>query len=87
MSNERSSSFNPPSHSLADGDLRDRNTFAIAALRIAFGLLFAVFGQNKAFGTEFVRHGFATYLEEFLRGGQGLLSGAVTFSSNTSGRE
>jgi hypothetical protein len=74
MSNERSSPVNPPSRSLADADPRDHNTFA-------------VFGQNKVFGAEFVRHGFATYLEELLRGGQGLLSGAVIFSSNTSGRE
>jgi len=69
MPNERSSLVNPPSRSLADADPCDRNTFAIAALRIAVGLFFAIFGQYKVFGTEFVRHGFAAYLQEFLRGG------------------
>lgn len=69
MLDERSSPVDLLSRSLAEADPCDRNTFAIAALRIAVGLFFAIFGQYKVFGTEFVRHAFATYLQEFLRGG------------------
>ena len=43
----------------------NRNTTAIAALRIFVGIFFLVFGQYKVFGTEFTLHG---GFEEWIRG-------------------
>lgn len=45
------------------------NAVAIASLRIIVGAFFTVFGEYKVFGIQFVRHGFVTYLQEFLHGG------------------
>jgi len=35
-------------------DTRDRNTIALAALRIFVGMLFLIFGDYKVFGAEFI---------------------------------
>jgi hypothetical protein len=49
---------------------RDRNAMALAALRIAVGLLFLIFGQHKVFGTEFtLGGGFQTWITRFLADG------------------
>jgi thiosulfate dehydrogenase (quinone) large subunit len=48
----------------------DRNAMALAALRIAVGLLFLIFGQYKVFGTEFtLGGGFQTWITRFLADG------------------
>ncbi len=52
MPNERSSPVDLQSRFLADADPSDRHTFAIATLRIAVGLFFAIFGQYTVFGTD-----------------------------------
>ena len=47
-----------------------RNDLAIAALRIAVGVLFLVFGEYKVFGTEFVSGGgFQGWIQRFLAEG------------------
>jgi len=38
-------------------DPTQRNTLALAGLRIAVGVLFLIFGEYKVFGTEFTLHG------------------------------
>ena len=49
---------------------RDPNTVAITTLRIVVGLLFAIFGEYKVFGTEFtLRGGFQESVKGFLSGG------------------
>ena len=49
---------------------RDPNTVAITTLRIVVGLLFAIFGEYKVFGTEFtLRGGFQEAVKGFLSGG------------------
>ncbi|MGH9774586.1 MAG: DoxX family protein [Candidatus Acidiferrales bacterium] len=49
------------------GSLTDRNTKALAGLRISVGLLFVIFGQYKVFGTEFTLHGgFQYWIHRFL---------------------
>ena len=46
----------------------DRNTRAIAWLRIAVGILFLLFGEYKVFGTHFVfGGGFQSWIELFLK--------------------
>ena len=48
----------------------ERNTLALAALRIAVGCLFLIFGQYKVFGTQFTLHGgFQYWINKFLEGG------------------
>jgi thiosulfate dehydrogenase (quinone) large subunit len=48
----------------------DRNTRAIAGLRIAVGLLFVIFGQYKVFGTQFtLGGGFDGWIQLFLERG------------------
>ena len=48
----------------------DQNTRALAALRIAVGILFLIFGQYKVFGTEFMGHGgFRFWISKFLEQG------------------
>lgn len=48
----------------------DRNTRAIAWLRIAVGILFIVFGEYKVFGTRFIfGGGFQSWIELFLKEG------------------
>ncbi len=48
----------------------DRNTRALAALRIGVGLLFIIFGWYKVFGTQFTLHGgFQFWINRFLEGG------------------
>jgi thiosulfate dehydrogenase [quinone] large subunit len=45
----------------------DRNTLALAALRIAVGVLFLFFGEYKVFGTGFAWHGgFQGWIRRFL---------------------
>jgi thiosulfate dehydrogenase [quinone] large subunit len=45
----------------------DRNALALAALRIAVGVLFLFFGEYKVFGTEFAWHGgFQGWIHRFL---------------------
>ncbi|MGH7742803.1 MAG: DoxX family membrane protein [Candidatus Eiseniibacteriota bacterium] len=45
----------------------DRNAVALAALRIAVGLLFLFFGEYKVFGTNFAWHGgFQGWIHRFL---------------------
>jgi len=51
-------------------DAGTRNTYGLAALRIAVGVFFLIFGQYKAFGTEFTLHGgFQFWINKFLEGG------------------
>jgi thiosulfate dehydrogenase (quinone) large subunit len=48
----------------------DRNTLALAGLRIAVGGLFVIFGQYKVFGTHFTLHGgFELWINHFLQDG------------------
>jgi thiosulfate dehydrogenase (quinone) large subunit len=48
----------------------DRNTLALAALRVAVGILFLVFGQYKVFGTHFTMGGgFQSWINQFLAEG------------------
>ena len=50
--------------------MRDRNTTALAALRIAVGVLFLIFGQYKVFGAEFtLGGGFQFWINRFLAEG------------------
>lgn len=47
-----------------------RNDRALAALRIAVGVLFLIFGQYKVFGTQFtLGGGFQFWINRFLEGG------------------
>jgi thiosulfate dehydrogenase [quinone] large subunit len=47
-----------------------RNTYALALLRIGVGIFFLVFGEYKAFGTQFTLHGgFQFWINKFLEGG------------------
>jgi thiosulfate dehydrogenase (quinone) large subunit len=48
---------------------KDPNSIALAGLRIMVGIFFTIFGEYKVFGTQFVRGGFQTYVEGFIRGG------------------
>jgi thiosulfate dehydrogenase (quinone) large subunit len=48
----------------------DRNTMALAALRIAVGVLFLIFGQYKVFGTQFTMGGgFQSWINHFIAEG------------------
>ena len=48
----------------------DRNTRAVAALRIGVGILFLFFGEYKVVGTQFtLGGGFEGWIERFLAGG------------------
>ena len=48
----------------------NRNTRALAGLRIAVGLLFIIFGQYKVFGTQFTLHGgFQMWINRFIEHG------------------
>jgi thiosulfate dehydrogenase (quinone) large subunit len=50
--------------------MKDRNTAAIAGLRIAVGILFLIFGEYKVFGTEFILGGgFQFWINRFLADG------------------
>ena len=67
---------------------RDTNAFAMASLRISIGTLFAIFGQYKIFGTQFVRSGFREYVEGFVREGAypfmlPILRGILTHAATT----
>jgi thiosulfate dehydrogenase [quinone] large subunit len=60
----------PPSNALSITSEPDRNDRALAALRIAVGVLFLMFGEYKVFGTEFVfGGGFEGWIERFLSEG------------------
>ena len=49
---------------------KDRNTTALAGLRIAVGIFFLIFGEYKVFGTQFTRGGgFQYWINQFLSGG------------------
>jgi len=49
---------------------RDRNTLALASLRVAVGCLFLIFAQYKVFGTQFTLHGgFQFWIHRFLQEG------------------
>ena len=49
---------------------QNRNTLALAALRIAVGVLFLIFAQYKVFGTQFtLRGGFQFWINRFLEHG------------------
>ena len=51
-------------------DMRDRNTIALAALRISVGILFLIFGDYKVFDVEFIwRGGFQIWINRFLTDG------------------
>jgi len=48
----------------------NRNAMALAALRIAVGVFFVIFGQYKVFGTQFtLGGGFRTWITQFIEGG------------------
>lgn len=50
--------------------MSDRNTTALAMLRIIVGIFFILFGEYKVFGTEFTLHGgFEGWIRSFLSGG------------------
>ncbi|MBV8477407.1 MAG: DoxX family protein [Acidobacteria bacterium] len=50
--------------------VKDRNSFALAGLRIAVGCLFLIFAQYKVFGTQFTLHGgFQWWIRKFLQDG------------------
>jgi thiosulfate dehydrogenase (quinone) large subunit len=51
-------------------DTQDRNTLALAGLRIAVGCLFLIFAQYKVFATSFTRGGgFEWWINRFLQDG------------------
>jgi hypothetical protein len=51
-------------------EARDRNTMALAALRISVGMLFLIFGDYKVFDAEFIwRGGFQIWINRFLTDG------------------
>jgi thiosulfate dehydrogenase (quinone) large subunit len=51
-------------------EARDRNTMALAALRISVGMLFLIFGDYKVFDVEFIwRGGFQIWINRFLTDG------------------
>src|ERR1700743_3574429 len=53
-----------------DDDIRDRNGFALAGLRIAVGALFLIFAEYKVFGTQFtLGGGFQYWIHKFLEQG------------------
>lgn len=48
----------------------NRNSFALAVLRISIGILFLIFAQYKVFGTQFTLHGgFQYWINRFLADG------------------
>jgi thiosulfate dehydrogenase [quinone] large subunit len=48
-------------------DSAERNTQALALLRMAVGVLFSIFGEYKVFGTQFTLHGgFQFWINRFL---------------------
>ena len=50
--------------------IADKNSVALAALRLAVGCLFLIFAQYKVFGSQFTLHGgFQWWINEFLRQG------------------
>jgi thiosulfate dehydrogenase (quinone) large subunit len=52
------------------GASSDRNTLALAGLRIAVGIFFLIFGEYKVFGTKFtLGGGFQYWINQFLDGG------------------
>lgn len=52
------------------GEHANRNTFALAGLRIAVGCLFLIFAQYKVFGTKFtLGGGFQWWINRFLQDG------------------
>ena len=47
-----------------------RNSYALAGLRIAVGVLFLIFGEYKVFGTQFTLHGgFQMWINRFIEHG------------------
>ena len=49
---------------------RDRSSLALAALRIAVGILFLIFAEYKVFGTQFTLHGgFEFWINKFIQDG------------------
>lgn len=53
-----------------DSNSGDRNSFALAVLRISAGALFLIFAQYKVFGTQFTLHGgFEFWINRFLEDG------------------
>jgi uncharacterized membrane protein YphA (DoxX/SURF4 family) len=56
---------------LQQNDTVDRNTIALARLRIAVGLLFLIFAQYKVFGSQFtLGGGLEWWINGFLRDGE-----------------
>lgn len=54
----------------ASSNSNDRNSFALAVLRISVGALFLIFAQYKVFGTQFTLHGgFQFWINRFLEDG------------------
>ncbi|HKW98138.1 MAG TPA: DoxX family protein [Bryobacteraceae bacterium] len=59
-----------PSPARTEASSAPRNDRALAALRIAVGILFLIFGQYKVFGTQFtLGGGFQFWINRFLEGG------------------
>ena len=55
---------------LPESDTGNRNTFALAGLRIAVGCLFLIFAQYKVFGMQFtLGGGFQWWINRFLQDG------------------
>jgi thiosulfate dehydrogenase [quinone] large subunit len=55
---------------LPESDIANRNTFALAGLRMAVGCLFLIFAQYKVFGTQFtLGGGFQWWINRFLQDG------------------
>ena len=54
----------------AASNQHDRNTLALAVLRICVGILFLIFGEYKVFGTQFTLHGgFQFWINRFVEDG------------------
>ncbi len=54
----------------AASNQNDRNSLALAVLRIGVGILFLIFGEYKVFGTQFTLHGgFQFWINRFLEDG------------------
>ena len=54
----------------SSADAGNRNTYALALLRIGVGVFFLIFGEYKVFGTQFTLHGgFQFWINKFLEGG------------------
>jgi uncharacterized membrane protein YphA (DoxX/SURF4 family) len=70
LNHPRHFAYNHSGLFMSDAMRQDRNTIALAGLRIAVGCLFLIFAQYKVFGTQFTRGGgFEWWINRFLHDG------------------